>query len=528
MVANDSDVVDLDDKKEAAIRHHKIEHDDWPEREPLPPKRPPAPELDGELIPEPLRGYVNGVSEGIQQPVEMVATPMMVALGTVLGHTVELELKRSWTVAPNLWGMTVAPSGSAKTRASGAAWRFAETVERRDTARFDENEAGRHTDRLELEGEIEELEGWMSNPEEDVSTTDRDRYEQLRNKLESLKDASPRRYTTSDTTPEALHALLSKNPQGLAWRADELVELFEKFDRDGRESRGSFLTLWSADGTYRVDRVTRDTEPVEDAALSLWGTTQPKVAKSIASEAVGDGLLQRFQAVAYPESDAYAYNVEGHRYAGPSDDDEWEAARLFEQLADVDYDEDNGPRIVRLSEAAADCAWEWIGPVEQEARDVGDDPAVPDQWPPWLRKAPQMLAKVVVILHAIECVQQGKHPADEQVAVEIVRQAIGWSEHWRGHARKLYPPTLTPERRAMYALGERIRTGDVEHEATLRKVAQHDWSGLSRHSSDDHTRTELVREAFERLEPFDWAMLRSESDGPGRPSPRIYLHPDFR
>ena len=78
-----------------------------------------APNLPTDLIPIPLRPWLVDAAERLSVPMEMVAIPVLVALGAALGRAVALYPKRhgNWRVVANLWGVVVAPSSAMKTPA---------------------------------------------------------------------------------------------------------------------------------------------------------------------------------------------------------------------------------------------------------------------------------------------------------------------------------------------------------------------------------------------------------------------------
>lgn len=498
----------------------------------LPDREPPKP-LPDDAIPDALQGYVDKSARGLCVPRCMVSTPLVVALGTALGHTLQLATKRNdegaldWPTGPNLWGLAVASPGSRKSPSSRSIWRPLEKVEEELQAEWDANTTSRKADLLELRGEVNSLEGKLASGEADAD--DRQRYERLADELADLKEtieAGYRNLYTSSATMSALFNLLEHNPRGIAVKVDELYGLLSQLDDPNRASgeREFYLNLWG--GRSRVKRRTRKhgEEILEDAPpLSIWGTTQPAKAKRLAREGSDDGLLQRFQAVAYPAASDFDYDGEAHRNASPSEEDRRALHHAYDRLADVAYSEEDGPREVDLASTADDALWDAIQSVEREAERARDDASTPDAWTGWLRKGGDLLGSMTLILHAVKATQSGAHPAGVKVQPETVEWAKLWFDHFRSHARRLYPQSASW--RAARTLAAKIREGDVDDGMKPREVAQKGWRDIG----DGAGATDRVRDALEVLDDHDIARLeRTNVDGPGRPGEAIRIHPEIR
>jgi len=490
----------------------------------LPSREPPTP-LPDDAIPDALQGYVDTSARGLSVPRCMVSTPLMVALGTALGHTVELALKPSWSVAPNLWGLAIAPPGSRKSPAADAVWSPLEDVEAELQAEWDANATSRKADLLELQGEVNDLEGKLANS--DAGADDRQRYERLADELADLKEtieAGSRRFYTSSATKSALFNLLEHNPQGIVVKVDELYGLLSQLDDPNRASgeREMYLDLWTG-GDIKRDTRKHGSEVLRDAPpLSIWGTTQPSKARQLARKGSDDGLLQRFQAVAYPAGSDFNYDGEAHRNTSPSEEDKRALRQAYDRLASVDYIEEDGPREVDLASTADDALWDAIQSVERDAERARDDASTPDAWTGWLRKGGNLLGSMTLILHAVKATGDRRHPASVPVQPETVERASLWFDHFRSHARRLYPQSSSW--RAARTLAAKIREGEVDDGTKPREVAQKGWRDIGSGAGA----TDRVRDALEVLDDHDIACLeRTNVDGPGRPGEAIRIHPEI-
>jgi Protein of unknown function (DUF3987)/Toprim-like len=277
-----------------------LQPSDWPELQKLPPRTPPVPHLDPALLPEPLRAWLIDEAERASLPLELLASPAIVTLSSVVGRSIGIRPQRrdDWTVVPNLWGAIVASPGSKKSHALGVG--LAPLLPLTDEAHREyescriENEAHCQA----VEGEIKAA---MKKTPIDESTLAR-----LKLDLEQSKDVE-RRFWTSDATAEKLAALLADNTRGMLVRRDELTGWLADQDKPGREgTRAFFIEGWEGDRPFHVDRIARGSTMVEALCLSIVGTIQPGPLHGLVADAAGggrgaDGLLQRFQILVWPD-----------------------------------------------------------------------------------------------------------------------------------------------------------------------------------------------------------------------------------
>jgi uncharacterized protein DUF3987 len=124
------------------------------------------------------------------------------------------------------------------------------------------------------------------------------------------------RYRTNDSTYEAIGELLVVNPTGILVERDELISLLRYLDREEfAVARGFYLSGWSGTQPYTFDRIGRGHRHVDAVCISIVGNTQPsRVAEYIrranADGAGGDGLIQRFGLMVWPDSPGEWRNVD--------------------------------------------------------------------------------------------------------------------------------------------------------------------------------------------------------------------------
>src|SRR5271166_3404760 len=75
-----------------------------------------VPMMPEDLIPEPLRSWLNDIAERISCPLDFAVIPALLALGCVLGRKIGMRPKAHdvWTVIPNPWGAIIGRPGVLK------------------------------------------------------------------------------------------------------------------------------------------------------------------------------------------------------------------------------------------------------------------------------------------------------------------------------------------------------------------------------------------------------------------------------
>jgi hypothetical protein len=236
--------------------------------------------LPVEKVPAPLAPWVHDVSERMCVPLELVAAPVLVSLGALVGRSVGIHPKRydDWLEVPNFWGAAVMRPGMLKTPSISEA-----TKPLRDLAGHAREEyevAAKEADiRVEvLEAKIDRLKATMRKPKENSDEALDGLGETLGELKQEVREArvTERRYYTQDPTTEKLGELLRDNPRGLLVLRDELAGWLRTLDKTGREGdREFYLEGWDGKGSYTVDRIKRGSVHIPCHTISVFGGTQP-------------------------------------------------------------------------------------------------------------------------------------------------------------------------------------------------------------------------------------------------------------
>lgn len=497
----------------------------WPDRQPIPPSHA-TPSLPPELLPPPFRTWLADVADIARLPLEMVAAPALVALGSVVGRSLGI---RPWdfndyVVVPNIWGCVVARPGWMKSFAVdqglGPIGRLAATAREDYERRREEAEA----EVAAIEAAMDDIKRRMREAAKKDQPLD-DLKAAYLTKVKELREAKPseRRYMTHDATIEKLAELLRDNPRGMLVARDELYGLLKSFEKSGRENdRQFYLEGWGGTGSFTSDRIARGTIHVPALTLSIVGSIQPGRLKSLIDEAAAgggadDGLMQRFQVTVWPD------HLEP--WAKPTrwpDGEARDAAfGVFKSLdtlvpsrIDAEQDREGTIPYLRFSALAQGVADEWHDELEHRLRSTALDAS--PAFAAHLAKYRSLMPSLALLFHLVD-VGRGESSGG-RVPEGSTRLAAGWCEYLEEHARKVYDVELDRGKAAARALVSKIDAGAVIDGQTVRDIYRHQWSGL---------RTdEVVIDGLNVLADLGWVRLASVSTG-GRSSQVVHLHPEL-
>ncbi|QLB66445.1 hypothetical protein A9O66_24320 [Paraburkholderia caribensis] len=475
------------------------------------------------MLPDTLRGWVQDIATRMQCPPDYVGATVVTALGVVIGRRVGIRPKRrdDWTEYPNLWCCIIGRPGTLKSPAMSEALKPLLWLDARFGDRYQEELAAHEAQavmvRMRRDAEKKRVLGLLRrNPDAEVDT-------------HAFVDEEPpamRRVLVHDATVEQLQVILSENPNGVGVVRDELVSLFKSLEREGQESaRGFYLTGWSGNHAYTVDRIGRGHVHIPAICLSLIGSTQPgRIADYLRDAATGgagdDGLMQRFGLLIWPdvsreawenidtEPDAamrhQAYAVFDHLMtASPVHD--WCAEYPTDHAGEPD---ETQPPFLRLDDDASDLFVEWRAGLENELREA----ALPEVLESHLAKYRKLVPGLALLFHLAD----GGHGP---VNVASMERAIRWAHYLRTHAQRAYGMCLvTPVDRARVLL-KKIAEGRLPpvEPFPLKKIYDAGWSRLAT--------KEEAQEAVDVLLDHGYLAVASETDNTtgGRPKERRYM-----
>lgn len=446
----------------------------WVEPRELPGGLSPVLPFSCDVLPVHLRDWVGDIADRMQTPPEYVAVPAMVSAAAVLGRKVTLRPKQmdDWREVPNLWGCIIGRPGVMKSPAIGQALKPLKRLEalageafRVERAEFDATSTERDLRRdTAKEAMKKALKG---NPNADVSH------------LRVVEQEGPmlRRFTTNDSSYQALGDLLRSNTNGLLVDKDEIMGLLKPLDREeNSEARAFYLQGWNGDGSYTFDRIGRGANlHIPALTLSVLGSTQPAKIQSYIDGVVNgtgdDGLLQRFSMMVWPDvAPSWEYSDRS-----PRSDYRQAAFDVFDHLDALTADsvgaitEEHDSRFpyLRFDGEAQECFKEWLINLMLELRRGDMHPALESHFSKY-----RSLIPALALLHHLMSGKTGP------VGVLSVLSALSWGDFLKSHALRVYGSSTNEAANSAKTILRHVKASDLVDGFNRRDIERRGWSGL--------------------------------------------------
>jgi putative DNA primase/helicase len=487
----------------------------WPALQPLPDVNPPVPDLEPEMLPEPLRTWLTAKADEMCVPLGGLAAAAMVGLSTVVGRAVEIAPHQhsAWRVVPNLWGALVAPPGLLKSPTLSAALEPMDPMIRRARDQYEAEEERMRPRQIVLQSRL-------NSAKRKKDGADAEEIRQLLAEIEECRVAE-RQYVVQDVTVERLQEIQADNPRGVLYLRDELAGLFAGFDRSGHEQdRPYLLEGWDGNRGSRTDRIGRGATRVEFNCLSLFGTIQPSriapLVQGVIDKKDDDGLLQRMQMLVFIDRLPEWKEPGPNQGSGAVE----RVTQIFDMLNGL-LDETN-PKTMRFTPEGQSVFKNWRAGLEARLKsgDLGEGLGS------HLAKYRSLMPSLAGLLHLVELMDTAidgaprRHQGADEILIcaDCARLAVKWCDFLEAHARRLYG-AVAPGADKAHALARAIILGLAYHGMTIREAYRAQWAGLR---DPEH-----VREGLSILDECGWARLHRLPTG-GRPTEVVHLHPAIR
>jgi Protein of unknown function (DUF3987) len=511
-------------------------HPQWGTPKELPSKLAKVDDFSLEFLPPSLAPWVGDISDRLQCPPDYVAVTALVALGALIGRRVGIkpQQKTDWLEVPNVWGGFIGKPGMLKSPAMMEALKPLHHLEseaaKAHAAALVDYQAALAEFKLHKSVKESVLKDALKKKVADkvvslgeVSSI-KTMIKEAQNEDPLGLGAGPKepklvRYRTNDSSYEAIGALLVSNPAGLLVERDELVSLLKHLDREEQcVARAFYLSGWSGTQPYTFDRIGRGHLHVEAVCIGVLGNTQPaKIAEYVrranADGAGGDGFIQRFGALVWPDEPVDWENVDEYPDSEKRDL-VWGIFERISKLSEADALKSGamkGPYdkipFFRFDEEAAAEFLAWRSGLEVRLRSDSLSPALEGH----LAKYRKLVPALALIDHLAEGGNGG-------VGKEALLRALAMAEYLETHARRIYGATDTIDIIAAEAILAHIRRGALKDGFTARDVHQSGWSKL--------TDREHVQRGLDLLVELDHlAAVTEKSNYGGRPKVSYRINP---
>lgn len=485
--------------------------DEWPAPEPLGDELPPVEALNLACLPVPLRGIVEDLSERMQTAPDLAAAAGVVTLAGSINRRVSIQPKRldsGWTVTPNLWGLMVAPPGYLKSPILNEITRPLVDTQTR-FALEDERALKRYEDEREL-GELAK-QAWRESTK---ALLKRGSSELPPAPPDDLEPPVPRRLIVTSATMEKLHELLAQNPQGLLCIRDEMVGLLAELEREGRQHERAFwLTAWSGDQPFFVDRIGRGSIRVDNVCLSLLGGTQPGRLRAFLEDTLSggagdDGTVQRMQIAVWPDAPGQWLLVDRPPNAAA-------AACWRDVISRLATLQPETPIHMRFDEGAQELFYVWLAELEGRVRNPnsGLHPALVSHFAKFRSLQPSLAGSFELAGR----ISENRLEEEMLISLDSARRAAAYCDYLESHARRIYSCASTRDASAARELSRHLQGRDLGAAFTTRDVYLKGWRGVDN--------PETARAALNLLEDAGWVRRQESKARSGRPSEHWKVNP---
>ncbi|MDL0421929.1 YfjI family protein, partial [Caldibacillus thermoamylovorans] len=249
------------------------------------------PKFDSQVFSPTIKDMVESVAKFTQTPVDLPAIIAFGVLSTVLSKKFFVEPKKGWKEPLNTYTTVLMESSNRKSAAYNAMTEPIYLYEKDLINEMKPKIQKRFAERGAIKKRIEKLQN------DYAKTSDPAIKEEIKDVVDEL-EALPELYVPAllldNSTEEKIVTRLKENNEKIAIMSSE-GDLFERIKLKGNESEklDVYLKGYSGD-PLRVDRVTRDTERLEEPLMTICISAQPTVIQSMPRKLNDRGLIPRF------------------------------------------------------------------------------------------------------------------------------------------------------------------------------------------------------------------------------------------
>jgi len=474
---------------------------EWENPAPLPTELLPVESFDTACLPRAFTAYAEDIADSMQCPIEYVAVGLMASLGGVVGNSVTIYPKQngSWKVAPNLWGGLIGRPSAMKSPAMAASMRGVANLVDKARQEFSSASAEYELSQMVCAAKKDDLKREIKEAVKKGDSLDGI----------TMPDApetpEEKRYITNAGSVERIIKMLEQNPAGFIQSRDELSGWFRSMENSNNtDARSFWLEAWNGTGqSFSYDTVTHGhlylpTGP----CVSVMGTIQPGPLSAIIHDAESgksgdDGLLQRFQLLAYPNS------AESWDYVDKQPNVFAEDAMqgVFDRVSMLEGS-------LRFAPDAQQVFVDWytnlmacVVPNEQH---LGLEAH--------LSKYSQLMPALALLIHLAD---DGFSP----VSADAARKAVAWCRILESHARRIYAIGQHVGVKAACKVIAMVADKHLPYSFNVGELQRKKLSGLMDAAQ--------VKQALMLLETYGWAQTEIRQTG-GRPATIWHMHPETK
>lgn len=416
-----------------------------------------------EVYPERIQNIVNEYAESIGCPVDFIAVPLLSALGTVIGGSVCIEIKKGWREHARIWTAIIGDPGCKKSPALELAIKPIHELQMKMKDKYEERYA-------EYEEDLEEYEHKLKEWKKSDKGTEKPE--------KPSEPVMPQIYIT-DSTIEALAGVLEENPHGLLFFRDELtgwVKQMDQYKKYAGSDRQKWLSFWSG-GNEIINRKSDKTHiMLNKPFICVTGGLPPEVMGDLQDiQGREDGFTHRIL-FSYPEVSRYKYTDKGIK----SESEDYMETIFGDIFAS--YRESTS---LTFSKEAKSRWEDFVNSHRTEQDDVLLSDTLKGVW----SKMEGYAARLALVLQTLDDICNEE--MSSMVELKNLEGAIKLIEYFKSHAKKVYAYLQsTPVDKQVDKLIEWTR--DKGGSVTTRDVQQSKVAGIKK--------AEEAKDLFEEIQ----------------------------
>ena len=503
----------------------------WKDPLPITSELLPVKQLTYDMLPSEFADYVfDEAKRADNMSPDMIAVCLMTAFASVVGAKVGIKPKANdnWMIIPNLWGGIIAPPSSKKSPAFDAGTYAINQLIAEAKKRFENDMLATSAESFVLDTKIKQCKSRLADA---IKKENKEEETQLSFELIELVKANTlqpvlRRYSTNDSSPEALAEIEKNNPNGALVLRDELTGWFDSVDKEP-SARAFFLEGFDGNKPYQFDRIMRGSGYIENHCLSILGGIQPDKLVTYLEPSIkgmgNDGLFQRFQLLVYPDATEWQYTDDK-----PNTYLREQVLNIFKQMDEMTIEElvrigaregnESNPRpYFRFSEKAQKVWVDWQIDLNTNVIPNEEHPIIVQH----LQKYPKLMASLALFFHLLDGM---RFDSVDCISEDSALMAVEWCKYLESHMRRIYGLVLNAAVAKASALGTRLKklpdTDDwVLNGFRARDVTRKNWKSL--------TDSYAVETALEILIDNQWLKVKevATSCKGGRPTKHYFINP---
>jgi len=223
------------------------------------------------IFPKFIIDYIKELNRTLNFHQDFTSAAVIFAVSTIIGNKYKLKVKEGWEAAPIFWLACVGFPGTIKTHPIKTILRPINKIDIESKKVYD----------AEMQHYDPEAKPRQPKP----------KFKQI---------------LISDYTLEALHSIHDINKRGVGLYKDELKGFLNDMNKYRKGSDEEFWLESFNNGSYIVNRVTKEPVLIVDICINLIGTIQHDVLGKVVQEYAGNGLIDRFL---YTSPEDKVYNL---------------------------------------------------------------------------------------------------------------------------------------------------------------------------------------------------------------------------